>query len=316
METTMMNRICGLLFVVLVVASSTRLTIAADFPLPPTVADGAKLVSVYSDDRFFEGPAWDPKSMKLLFTAFGSGKDATQILRLDGPGKVAVWADKTEGVNGTYLANDGRLLGAQAFGHRVMSYGIGADSPSDTQVLLFDNKLNQPNDIAQAPGGNIYFTDPDFDKREKSAVFLLNIKGDVVKIIHDMPVPNGLITSNDGKTLYVGDSHLALWRAYPIQSDGTVGPGRVFFNPGTERKDAPDGMSIDEKDNLYFSGRGGVWVADRFGNSLGLIAVPEFCSNATFGGEDGKTLYLTCAKQVYSLAMKVRGGQFVRKPTK
>lgn len=305
----------GLVIVFTLVAARGR-GLAAEVAIPTTVADGAKLVSVYSDDRFFEGPTWDPKTKKLYFTAFGSGKDATQILRLDGPGKVAVWADKTEGVNGTYLANDGRLIGAQAFGHRVLSYAVGANGPDDTRVLVFDTKLNQPNDIAQAPNGNTYFTDPDFDKREKSAVYLLNIKGDVVRIIHDMPVPNGLKVSNDGKTLYVGDSHLALWRAYSIQSDGTAGPGRVFFNPETDRKDAPDGMSIDEKDNLYFSGRGGVWVADKFGNSLGLIAVPEFCSNVTFGGEDGRTLFLTCSKQVYSLAMKVRGGQFTRKVTK
>jgi sugar lactone lactonase YvrE len=38
--------------------------------------------------------------------------------------------------------------------------------------------------------------------------------------------------------------------------------------------------------------------------------VPEFCSNVTFGGTDGKTLYLTCSQKVYSLAMRVRGGQF------
>jgi gluconolactonase len=312
----MTRHVIGLLLIgwmTLIGATTVR---AVDFPIPSTVADGGKLVSVYSDDRFFEGPTWDPKTKKLYFTAFGSGKDATQILRLDGPGKVTVWADKTEGVNGTYLANDGRLIGAQAFGHRVMSYAIGADGPAETRILVFDNKLNQPNDIAQAPNGNIYFTDPDFDKREKSAVYLLNIKGDVVKIIHDMPVPNGLKVSNEGQTLYVGDSHLALWRAYSIQSDGTAGPGRVFFNPDTDRKDAPDGMSVDEKDNLYLSGRGGVWVADKFGNSLGLIAVPEFCSNVTFGGEDGRTLYLTCSKQVYSLPMKVRGGQFTRKVTK
>jgi hypothetical protein len=63
---------------------------------------------------------------------------------------------------------------------------------------------------------------------------------------------------------------------------------------------------------------------DQFGVSLGLIPVPDlppadgkprpgFCSNVTFGGVDGKTLYLTCQDHVYSLAMTVRGGQFVRK---
>ncbi|MFH1299987.1 MAG: SMP-30/gluconolactonase/LRE family protein, partial [Planctomycetota bacterium] len=60
----------------------------------------------------------------------------------------------------------------------------------------------------------------------------------------------------------------------------------------------------------YLSGRGGVWVATPAGESLGLIPVPEFCSNVTFGGEDGKTLYFTCANKVYSLKMNVKGGQF------
>ncbi|MFN0055751.1 MAG: alpha/beta hydrolase fold domain-containing protein, partial [Planctomycetales bacterium] len=80
-----------------------------------------------------------------------------------------------------------------------------------------------------------------------------------------------------------------------------------------DKRQAPDGMSIDEHGNLYLSGSGGVWVVDKFGTALGLIPVPEFCSNVGFGGEDGRSLLLTCSKQVYSLAMKVRGGQFTRK---
>jgi len=133
---------------------------AALAQVPATIVEGAKLVSVYSDDRFFEGPAWDPKTGKLFFTAFGEKNQ--QILRLDGPGKVAVWLDKTEGVNGMYLANDGRLLGAQAYGHRVLSFAIGPDGPSDTKVLFDDKSLHQPNDIAQSPSGDIFFTDPRF----------------------------------------------------------------------------------------------------------------------------------------------------------
>jgi gluconolactonase len=281
---------------------------AADPPMPATVVAGAKLVEVYGDDRFFEGPTWDPKGKRLYFTAFGD--KSTQILRLDGPGKVHVWMDKTEGVNGTYLSREGRLLGAQAYGHRVVDYGFGGDGPADPKVLLHDPRLNQPNDICQTPNGNIYFTDPDFKNRKTSAVYLLTPDRKSTRILHDMPLPNGCIASNDGKTLYVGDSHLSLWRAYPIQSDGTVGPGSVFFDPPTPRRDAPDGMSIDERGNLYFCGRGGVWVVQPDGTSLGLIPVPEFCSNVTFGGDDGKMLYLTCSKKVYSLAMNVRGGQF------
>jgi gluconolactonase len=285
--------------------------------MPSTVAAGANLVSVYHDDRFFEGPAWDTKSGKLYFTAFGKvkGEENQQVLRLDEPGKVTVWLDKTEGVNGMYLANDGRLLGAQAFGHRVVSYAIGDSGPTDTKVLLHEPKLHQPNDVAQSPNGDVYFTDPDFKNGATSAVYVITVKGDVKRIIDDMRIPNGLKVSNDGRTLYVADDGPMNWRMYSIQADGSVGPGRVFFDPPVprEKRTHPDGMSIDEHGRLYLSGSGGVWVVDKFGTSLGLIAIPEFCSNVTFGGPDGKTLYLTCDKQVYSLPMTVRGGQFVRK---
>ena len=65
----------------------------------------------------------------------------------------------------------------------------------------------------------------------------------------------------------------------------------------------------DEQGNLYLTGRGGVWVVSPAGEALGLIAIPEFCSNVTFGGDNGRTLYMTCSKKVYSLRMRVRGGQ-------
>jgi len=157
-----------------------------------------------------------------------------------------------------------------------------------------------------APNGDIYFTDPNFKQKQGSGVYLLR-KGVTTKIITDMPVPNGVKVSLDGKSLVVGDSDKAHWRSYPIQADGTVGEGKLFFDPPTERRDSPDGMCLDERGNYYFSGRGGVWVATPEGKSLGLIPVPEFCSNASFGGADGKTLFLTCSKKLYSLQMNVRG---------
>jgi gluconolactonase len=291
--------------------SALLLLAAGDAPrLPETVAPDAGLVIEYQDDRFFEGPTWHPGIGKLLFTAFG--KDTTQILRLDGGGKAAVWLDRTEGVNGTYLAKSGRLLGAQAYGHRVMSYAVGPDGPTDTKVLYENKALNQPNDLCEAPNGDVYFTDPDFKDRKTSGVWLLRPDSKATKLIDDLPLPNGIKTSRDGKTLYVSDSHLHRWKAYPVRADGTLGEGRVFFNPDTPNKDEPDGMAVDEKGNLYFTGRGGVWVVTPEGKCLGLIPVPEFCSNVTFGGQDGRTLYLTCSKKVYSLKMSVRGALFTK----
>ena len=69
-------------------------------------------------------------------------------------------------------------------------------------------------------------------------------------------------------------------------------------------------MCTDALGNVYFAMRGGVWVVSREGKQMGFIAVPEFVSNVTFGGADGQTLFLTCDKKVYSLAMRVKGAQF------
>ena len=273
-----------------------------------TVAPDASLTEVYAADYFFEGPTWDHRGQRLYFTAFGD--NSQQILRLDAPRQVTVWMDQTQGVNGTYHSLDGRLLGAQAHGHRVVSYAFGQEGPEDAKTLIGSDLWHQPNDICQTPNGDIYFTDPDFQKRETSAVFQLSSEGELSKVVTDMEVPNGVIASIDGRTLYVGDSHFKRWRSYPIASDGTVGAGKVFFDPDTENMSSPDGMSIDENGNLYLSGRGGVWVASPTGQSLGLIPTAEFCSNVTFGGNDGKTLFMTCNKKVYSLGMSVRGGQF------
>jgi sugar lactone lactonase YvrE len=202
---------------------------AAEPPLPGTVAEGATLVEVFADDCFFEGPTWDQAGGKLYFTAFYP--DKTRILRLDSPGTAAVWMDQTQGVNGTWLSLDGRLLGAQAFGHRLVSYGFGADGPTDPETLLYAPGLNQPNDVCQTPNGDIYFTDPDFDGQKKSAVFRYRASGEVTKVIDDMPVPNGVIASLDGRTLYVGDSHLVLWRAYPIFDEARSGRARCSSIP-------------------------------------------------------------------------------------
>ncbi len=289
-------------------ADDKKIDEAIDTPIPPTVGPRASLEQVYADDAFFEGPTWDPTTAHLYFTAFAGSK--TQILRLDRPGRATVWLDGSAGANGTFLSLDGRLLAAQAFGHRLVSHTIGPRGSTAMAILAADKTWHQPNDLCQTSNGNIYFTDPDFRNRKDSAIYLLRPDGSLAKIITNMSVPNGIIASLDGKTLYASDSHEKLWRSYAIADDGTVDEGKVFFDPNTENRRDPDGMTIDAQGNLYLTGRGGVWVVNGEGKSLGLIPTTEFCTNATFGGPDGKTLYLTCDKRVYALEMTVTGAAF------
>jgi gluconolactonase len=275
-------------------------------PAPPTVEPGATLETVFADPRFFEGPTWDFNSQRLYFTAFGKERADTQILRLEKAGKATVFMDRTEGVNGTFLSRDGELLGAQAFGHRVLSLGIGTNGPSTNRVLLFDTALNQPNDLCAAADGTVYFTDPNFDSY-KSTVRRFKPGGPVETLITDLPIPNGLELSPDGRRLVVGDSLLLRWFSWDIGPGGGLTNKQIFFDPGGTNDAPPDGMCADELGNFYLTGRGGVWVTDPDGRQLGFIPVPEFVSNVCFGDADAQSLYLTCQDKVYRLRMRVRG---------
>lgn len=277
---------------------------AANLRADDLIVPGADLVEVYSVSRYFEGPSWDVAGGKLYFTQL-TGEQ--RILRLTPPSSVSVWMDNTAGINGTYLSLDGRLLAAQGDAKAVVSYRIGVSGPEDAQVLAQNSGWKPPNDLCQSPAGDIYFTCPDFNSQSAGRVYRIAPTSAVTTAITDMPVPNGIITSIDGRTLYISDSHLRLWRSYPVNLDGTVGAGSVFFNPSTGDMTEPDGMTIDELGNLYFCGRGGVWIVSPGGVELDMIPVPVFCSNVTFGGADGRTLYITGDTRLYSLAMQVRG---------
>jgi gluconolactonase len=275
----------------------------------PTIAKGEKLKVVYQSPGFYEGPAWDKKSQKLLFTAFGqaNGKKFQRIMRLDDDGKATVWLDNTGGVNGMFMANNGTLLGAVYIKHQLTAMTIGKDKPAAIKILATNKQWMQPNDVCQTANGNIYFTDPDFSKKSRSRVFKLSPQGKVTTVITDMTLPNGVIASPDGKILYVADSQEKLWKSYPIKADGTVGAGKIFFNPKVKNKRDPDGMTVDVNGNLYLTGRGGIWIISPAGKQLGMIPIKEFCSNCTFGGKAGKTLFITARNKLYAVKMTISG---------
>ena len=275
-------------------------------PITGLVEEGAQLLELYSGGPFLEGPSWDPVTGKLYFCAYTSPE---KVLRLDGPGIVTDWLVSSDFVNGTFIANDGRMITAEVNAHKVMSYRIGASGPEDPQELVYDPTLRQPNDLCQTTRGDIYFSDPDWGTPANSGVYRRDLAGVVTQVISDMGAPNGLIASNDGTTLYVADSTAKLLRQYPINPDGSIGAGQLFYDPGSGHADLPDGLTIDALGNVYMAGLGGVWAISPAGGLVEMISVPETASNVTFGGPDNKTLFITCNGKVYSLRMQVAGGR-------
>lgn len=133
--------------------------------------------------------------------------------------------------------------------------------------------------------------------------------GNLTAVITDLPRPNGLAFSKDGKTFYVSNSQgpRAIYK-YDVKPDGTLVNRQVFADLSKEPGDGnPDGMKIDSSGNLWAAGPGGFRIFSPKGQLLGQIVLPEITSNVAWGGADGKTAYFTAATSIYKIAVKIPG---------
>jgi gluconolactonase len=126
----------------------------------------------------------------------------------------------------------------------------------------------------------------------------------------DLKGPNGIAFSPDEKYLYVGnwDQEKKIIMRYEVGVDGSLSNGKVFFDmtkaPG---EDALDGIKLDRQGNLYVSGPGGLWIISADAKHLGTIIAPKHPHNLAWGGDDGKTLYMTAQGSLYRMPLNIPG---------
>jgi len=222
------------------------------------------------------------------------------------------------GSNGLTLDPQGRLTINEHGNHRVTR--VEKDGRLTVLADRFEGKrLNSPNDLVYRSDGTLFFTDPPFglpkfydDARKElpySGVFAL-YKGQLKLVTTDLKGPNGIAFSPDEKYLYVGnwDPEKKIVMRYDVEAEGNLSNGKVFFDmtkaPG---EDAIDGIKIDQQGNLYVSGPGGLWIISPSGKHLGTIIAPKHPHNIAWGGNDGKTLYMTAQGTLYRMPLKIPG---------
>ncbi len=279
------------------------------------IAPGATLTLVSDDFSFTEGPASDAGG-NVYFT----DQPNDRIMRWDATGgAITTFLSPSGRANGLYFDSQGNLLAA-ADGDNAL-WSIAPDGSHTVLARRFDGggendsgEFNGPNDIWVHPAtGTIYFTDPLYARDywthrgaepqlDGQHVYMLDPStGHVTRLTSDLRQPNGIIGTPDGRTLYVADIGARTTWAYDIAPDGGLAGKRLFTDMGS------DGMTIDERGNIYLTGRG-VTVFDPTGRRIGQIEVPKgWTANVTFGGTDGRTLFITASEAVYTLRMSVRG---------
>jgi gluconolactonase len=123
----------------------------------------------------------------------------------------------------------------------------------------------------------------------------------LTRATNDLVKPNGLIGTPDGKIIYIADAGDNKTWAYNIKPDGRLSDKRLFCKQGS------DGMAIDERNNVYVTGKSSISVYNSEGEKIEEIVFPERPANMTFAGKERKTLFVTARTSVYTLEMVVRG---------
>ncbi|MCC9604814.1 SMP-30/gluconolactonase/LRE family protein [Blastopirellula sp. JC732] len=294
-------------------ASALCLSAAALYAAEPIPGIGpvGEVKTLQKNFAFTEGPSSDSAG-NLYFSDIPNDR----IYRQAPDGKIAVFLEPAGHTNGT-MVRSARLLICQMDG-QLASVSLSGD---DYQVLAGkyeEKRFNAPNDLVCDIQGGVYFTDPRFRApdpwpQKVEAVYYLSADGVVTRLIDDIVAPNGVILSIDEKTLYVVPSMETKLYAYDVLGPGKLGKKRAlcqFRQPEGEDNQGGDGLTIDEHGNLYVTTKLGVQVISPKGEILGIIEFPEHPANATFGGPEGKTLFVTARTGLYSVEMSVKGHQF------
>lgn len=276
-----------------------------------------------------EGPVWMPGGY-LLF----SDVPLNTVFRWDERRGVSVYIQASgyngrtpragePGSNGLTHDHDGRLVLCQ-HGNRRVARVEKDGSVNPIAEFYRTRRFNSPNDVVVKSNGDIYFTDPPYglpgnmnDPNKEipfQGVYRLSAKnGEVTLLTSEMSRPNGLAFSPDESVLYVANSDpsKAIWMEYPVNSDGTLGYGKVLLDVtemGRQRKGLPDGLKVDERGNLWATGPGGVLVISREGKHLGTLATGEATANCAWG-DDGSTLYITADMYLCRVRTSTKGAR-------
>ena len=191
--------------------------------------------------------------------------------------------------NGIVFDKQGRMYVADYVGHNVLRIDPKTKA---VEVFAHEAAMSQPNDLAIAPDGSLYASDPNWTA-STGQLWHISTEGKVTRVAEGMGTANGIEVSPDGRSLYVNESVQRNVWVFDIKPDGTLANKRLL-------KQFPDhgfdGMRCDVDGNLYITryGKGTVAVLSPKGEVLREIDVLGTSpSNLCFGGPDGRTVYVT-----------------------
>ena len=293
-----------------------------------------KTVATVEDRKvFLEGPAVDGGG-DVFFTNVPMEKILRWSPRTK---KLTTFREKSNKANGLLFDPKGRLLACEGGAGRVTRTDMATG-----RITVLANRyegfpLAAPNDLELTASGKLFFTSrpgtADPKKGNPNAVYRLDLDTKLPggRIIHrvlawpKIHMPNGIVISPDGKTLYLIEAHSAANHnrsilAFDLAKGGHLSNRRTHINfyPGR----SGDGMCIDAEGNLYVAAglhkmrrtsetldtRPGIHVISPAGKLVAFRETPtDTITNCTFGGPDLRTLYITSGQHLHTIRTNIPG---------
>ena len=234
-----------------------------------------------------EGPACDKQGN--LYAVNFEKQGTIGIVRTDKPAEVFVELPEGSTGNGIRFNTKGEMFVADFTGHNILRI-----NPNTKHVTVFahNREMNQPNDIAISNNNIIFASDPKWADNT-GQIWRIDTDGSTTLLETGMGTTNGIEVSPDDKRLYVNESaQLKVW-VYDLDEKGNVSGKKLFY----QFKDhGLDGMRCDADGNLYIAryGKGTIAILAPDGKLLREVETKgKKTSNVTFGGTDGRTVYVT-----------------------
>ena len=245
-------------------------------------------IAVRANAKLAEGPRWDAATRRLLWVDI----EGCELHILESEEDRAIGLDAMVGAAAP--TSSGAVLVALA--DRLALVDL-ADESVRTLVRLPHGSALRSNDGACDAAGRFWIGTMGLDQTPGAGA-LYRYDGRLQRVLDEVTLSNGIGWTRDDTRMYYIDSPVQRVDIFDFElASGRVDDRRPFVSID-ENEGIPDGLTVDDA--------GGVWVAlyggscvhryDESGHLDAVLAVPaENVTSCCFGGDDGRSLFVTTA---------------------
>jgi sugar lactone lactonase YvrE len=245
-------------------------------------------VAVRANAKLAEGPRWDAAARRLLWVDI----EGCKLHVVEGGEDRAIGLEAM--VCAAAPTSGGAVLVALA--DRLVLVDL-ADESVRTLVRLPHGPALRSNDGACDAAGRFWIGTMALDQTPGAGA-LYRYDGTLQRVLDGVTLSNGIGWTRDDTQMYYIDSPVQRVDLFGFElASGRVDDRRPFVSID-ERDGIPDGLTVDDE--------GGVWVAlyggscvhryDESGRLDAVLEVPaENVTSCCFGGDDGRSLFVTTA---------------------